>query len=109
MVTRVGTSSSLHQLIRDLGKHFNYFLHIELDLGKYFQYFLELELFVCLVGFNDTFNTIRLYKRPAKGVLQTYYVLSGNHKTKSAALFRLLIQTKEAPKKRNRTVRVTNT
>ena len=56
------------------------------------------------VGFNDAFNTIRLYKR--QGCLQTA-VLSGNHKTKSAVLFRLLTQTKEAPKKR--TVRVTNT
>ena len=35
--------------------------------------------------------------------------LSGNHKTKSAALARLLTQTIEAPKKRNRTVKVTNT
>ena len=36
-------------------------------------------------------------------------VLSGNHKTKSAVNFRLLTLTKEAPKKRNRNVRVTNT
>ena len=59
-----------------------------------------------LVGFNDAFNTIRLYKRP--GCLQTA-VLSGNHKTKSAALFRLLTRTIGAPKKRYRIVRVTNT
>ena len=59
-----------------------------------------------LVGFN-AFNTIRLYKRSCQGCVQTD-VLSGNYKTKSAVLFRLT-QTKEAPKKRNRTVRVTNT
>ena len=59
-----------------------------------------------LVGFNDAFNTIRLYNISVKGVLQTA-VLSGNRKTKSAVLFRLLTQTKEAPKKS--TVRVTNT
>ena len=35
-------------------------------------------------------------------------VLSGNPKTKSAVLFRLLPQTIGALKKRNRTVRVTN-
>ena len=57
-----------------------------------------------LVGFNDAFNTIRLYKR--QGCLQTD-VLSGSHKTKCTVLFRLLTQTKEAPKKR--TARVTNT
>ena len=50
-----------------------------------------------LVWFNDAFNTIRLYKR--QGCFQTG-VLSGNHKTKSAVLLRLLTQTKEAPKKR---------
>ena len=60
-----------------------------------------------LVGFDDAFNTIRLYKRLCQGCVQTA-VLSGNHKTKSAALFRLLTQIKEAPKKRNRTCRVTN-
>ena len=61
-----------------------------------------------LVGFDDAFNTIMLYKRPAQGCVQTE-VLSGNHKTKSAVLIRLLTQTKVAPKKRNRTDRVTNT
>ena len=60
-----------------------------------------------LVGFNNAFNTIRLYKR-LFGV-QTV-VLSGNHKTnKSVVLFRLFTQTKEAPKKTNRLSRVTNT
>ena len=49
-----------------------------------------------LVGYIDTFNTLRLYK--LQGSLQTD-VLSGNHKTKSAVLFRLLTHTKEAPKK----------
>ena len=57
---------------------------------------------LCLVRFNSTVNTIRLY-----WCVQTV-VLSGNHKAKSAVLFRLLTQTIEAPKKRNRTVRVTN-
>ena len=56
------------------------------------------------LGFNDTFDTIRLYKRPCQGCVQTD-VLSGNHKTKSVVLFRQLTQTKEAPKKRNRTVK----
>ena len=46
-----------------------------------------------LVGFKDT---LRLYKS-VKGVLQTA-VLSGNHKTKFALLFRLLTQTKEQEK-----------
>ena len=64
-------------------------------------------VYFSLVGFNDAFNTIRLYKRPAQGCVQTD-VLSGNHKTKSAVHFRLLTQTIEAPNKRNRTVRVTN-
>ena len=59
-----------------------------------------------LVGFNDAFNSIRLNEH--QGCVQTD-VLSGNHKIKSDVLFRLLTQTKEAPKKRNRTVRVTNT
>jgi len=54
-----------------------------------------------LVGFNDASNTTRLYKRPCKGCVQIA-VLSRNHKTTSAALCRLLTQTKEAPKKRNR-------
>ena len=36
-----------------------------------------------LVGFNNAFNTIKLYKQ---GCVQTE-VLSGNHKTKSAVLF----------------------
>ena len=66
----------------------------ELENGRMFS----------LVGFNNAFNTIRLYKH--QGCLQTA-VVSGNHKTKSAVLFRLLTQTKEAPKKM--TVRVTNT
>ena len=43
-----------------------------------------------------------------QGYVQTD-VLSGNHKIKSAVLFRMLAQTIEAPKKRNRTIRVTNT
>ena len=44
----------------------------------------------------------------AKGV-NRHVLLAWNHKTKYAVLFRLLIQTIEAPKKRKRTVRVTNT
>ena len=54
-----------------------------------------------LVGFNNAFNTIRLYKRPDKG-LYRQIVLSGNPMTKSAVLFRLLTQTKKAPNKRNK-------
>ena len=50
------------------------------------------------VGFNDAFKTIRLYNRSAHGCVQTE-VLSGNHKTKYAVIFRLLTQTIEAPKK----------
>ena len=65
-------------------------------------------VYFSLVGFNDAFNTIRLYKRPAQGCVQTD-VLSGNHKTKSAVLFRLLTQTKEAPRKRNGLSGVPNT
>ena len=42
-----------------------------------------------LVGFNDASNTIRLYKRPCQGCVQTA-VLSGNYKTKSAVLVRFL-------------------
>jgi len=61
-------------------------------------------LCLSLVGFNDTFNTYRLYNRPCQGCIQTA-VLSGNHKTKPAVLFRLLTQTKEATKKRSRTVK----
>ena len=49
-----------------------------------------------LVGFNDAFGTIRFYKRTAQGCVQT-----GNHKTKSVVLFRLLTQTIEAPKKKD--------
>ena len=55
--------------------------------------------YYCLVGFNNAFNNMRLYKRPRQGCVQTT-VLSGNHNTKSAVLFRLLTQTKEASKKR---------
>ena len=62
----------------------------------------------CLVGFNYAFNTIRLYMRPTQGCVQTD-VLSGNHKTKPAVLFRLLTQTIEAHKKRNGTVIKKNT
>ena len=51
-----------------------------------------------LVGFDDAFNTIMLYKRPAQGCVQTE-LLSRNHKTKSTVLFKLLSQTKEASKK----------
>ena len=40
-------------------------------------------ILVSLVGFNDAFNAIRLYKR--QECVQTD-VLSGNHKTKSAVL-----------------------
>ena len=53
---------------------------------------------LCLVGFNDAFKTIRLYKHPCQGCAQTA-VLSGNHKTKSVVLFRLFTQTKETPRK----------
>jgi len=52
-----------------------------------------------LVGFNDAFKAIRLYKYLCQGGVQTA-VLSGNHKTKSTVL--IIKQTKEAPKKRNR-------
>ena len=45
--------------------------------ATFYSLFLE---FVCLVGFNAAFNTIRLYKR--QGCLQTA-VLLGNHKTAS--------------------------
>ena len=55
-----------------------------------------------LVGFNDDFNTTKLYMRPCQGCVQTA-IQSGNHKTESAILFRLLTQTKEALKKRNST------
>ena len=60
-----------------------------------FQYGKKLSL--SLVGFNNAFNTIRLYKCPCQECIQT--VLSGNHKTKSAVLFRLITQTKDTPKK----------
>ena len=83
----------------------------ERNVKKYLEITIKSTLLapaLSLVGFNDAFNTIRLYERPVQGCVQTD-VLSGNHKTKSAVLFRLLTQTKEAPKKRNRTVRVTNT
>ena len=53
---------------------------------------------LCLVGFNDAFKTIMLYKRPCQGCVQTA-LQSVNHKTKSAVLFRLLAQAKDAPKK----------
>ena len=63
-----------------------------------------------LIGFNNAFNTIRLYKRRCHGCVQTAIRPgSGHHKTKSVVLFRLLTQTKETPKKRNRTVIMTNT
>ena len=42
---------------------------------------------------------LRLYKHPCQGCVQSE-VLSGNQKTKSAILFKLLTQTIEAPKKR---------
>ena len=45
-----------------------------------------------LVGFNDAFNTLRLYKRPDQWCVHTE-ALSGNLKTKSDVLFRLLTQT----------------
>ena len=49
----------------------------------------------CLVGFHDAFNTITISVH-AKGVYRLQTVVpSGNHKTKSAVLFRLLAQTKE--------------
>ena len=61
---------------------------------------------ISLVWFNGTMNTVRSFW--CQGCVQTD-VLSGNHKTNSAALFNLLItETIEALKKRNRTVRVTN-
>ena len=47
-----------------------------------------------------TLSTLILYKRPCQGCVQTD-VLSMNHKTKTAVLFRLLTQNKDAPKKRN--------
>ena len=59
-------------------------------------------LSLSLVGLNDAFNTIRLYKR--QGCVSTE-ALSENHKTKYATLFRLLTQTIEAPQKRNRNVK----
>ena len=51
-------------------------------------------------------NTIRSFS--CQGWVQTD-VLSGIHKTKSPALSSLLTETIEAPKKRNRTVRMKNT
>ena len=48
-----------------------------------------------LVRFNGTVNTIRILMPR----VCTTDVFSGNHKTKSAVLFILLTQTKEAPKK----------
>ena len=55
--------------------------------------------------FNCTLNTILVR---TSGVKAVYFLqtdgLSGNHKTKSAALFRLITQTIQVPKKRNRTV-----
>ena len=62
-----------------------------------------------LVRFNGTVNTYKVISFWCQGCVQTD-VLSGNHKTNSAALFNSLItKTIEALKKRNRTVRVTNT
>ena len=49
------------------------------------------------MGQIEVFKFSRVFKS-VKGVSQTA-VLSGNHKTKYAVLFRLLTQTKEAPKK----------
>ena len=63
-------------------------------------YLCECCLSISLLRFNVAINTKRLNKRPCQGCVQT--VLSGNHKTKSAFLFRLLTETKEAHKKRNR-------
>ena len=68
------------------------------------MYCIDLVYF-SLVRFNITVNTIRSIW--CKGCVQTE-VLSENHKTKSAALSRLITQTKESSKKRNITVRMTN-
>ena len=57
-----------------------------------FKYAMHSVLSLSLVGFNDAFNLIRLFQRPCLGRVQTD-VLSGNHKTKSAVLFKLLTQT----------------
>ena len=66
-----------------------------ITINKYdgFQYYLS------LVRFNGTVNTIRSFW--CQGCVHTD-VLSGKHKIKSAVLIRLLTQTIEAPKKRNR-------
>ena len=60
-----------------------------------------------LVRCNGTMSTILVRSFWCQGCVQID-VLSGNHKTKSAALFRLLIQTIEAPKKEIG-LRMTNT
>ena len=57
-----------------------------------------------LLRYSNTVNTIRSFR--CQECVQTD-VLSRNHKTKSAARLRLLTQTIEAPKKRNRTLRMT--
>ena len=51
-----------------------------------------------LVGFNDTFNTIRLYKRSCKGCVQTA-VLLGNHRAKSAYSLDYQHKLKRHPRK----------
>ena len=63
-------------------------------------------MFFTLVRFNGTVNTIRSFC--CRGYVQAD-VLSGNIKTKSDALHRLLTQTIEVHKKINRSVRMTNT
>ena len=66
---------------------------------------LTLDYSLSLVKFNNTVNTITFFW--CQGRLQID-VLSGNHKIKSAVPFILLTQIEE-PKKRNSTVKVTNT
>ena len=69
-----------------------------MTIQKKFHHFQEPKLSLSLVDFNDALNTIRLYKRAAQACVQTE-ISSGNHKTKSAVLFRLITHTIEAPKK----------
>ena len=59
-----------------------------------------------LVRCKSTVNTIRSFW--CQGWVYTD-ILSGIHNTKSPALSSLLTKTIEAPKKRNRTVRIKNT
>ena len=66
---------------------------------------LEEQKAFILVNFNVTLNTIRSFW--CQEWVQTG-VLSGIHKTKPPALSSLLTETIEAPKKRNRTVRIKN-